>query len=51
MIRVGVIGAGKWGKNHVRVYSELESCELVGIADINPDTKALADEFKTGFIA
>jgi UDP-N-acetylglucosamine 3-dehydrogenase len=49
MIRVGVIGAGKWGKNHVRVYSELESCELVGIADINPDTKALADEFKTGF--
>jgi len=49
MIRVGVIGAGKWGKNHVRVYSKLKGCELVGIADVNPDAKSLADEFGTEF--
>jgi len=49
MVKVGVIGAGKWGKNHVRVYSGLDNCELVGIADINPETKALADEFNTEF--
>ena len=49
MIRVGVIGAGKWGKNHVRVYSKLEGCKLAGIADVNPENKALADEFKTEF--
>jgi len=49
MVRVGIIGAGKWGKNHVRVYSGLEGCELVGIADVNPEAKTLADEFNTEF--
>ncbi len=35
-MRVGVIGVGSMGSNHVRVYSEI--AELVGIAD--PDVKA-----------
>lgn len=35
MLRVGVIGLGSMGKNHVRVYSELPDVELVGIADTN----------------
>ncbi len=47
-LKVGVIGAGRWGKNHVRVYSELD-CELVGIADINPESKKIADEFSVRF--
>jgi predicted dehydrogenase len=33
MLRVGVIGVGSMGKNHVRVYSGLPDVELVGIAD------------------
>lgn len=35
MIRVGVIGAGAMGQNHVRVYSEMDNVELVGISDID----------------
>ena len=34
MTKVGIIGIGKWGKNHLRVFSELD-CDLVGISDIN----------------
>jgi|TARA_Y100000310_G_C20693879_1_gene824126 UDP-N-acetylglucosamine 3-dehydrogenase len=49
MIKVGVIGAGKWGRNHVRVYSGIQNCELAGIADINPATESLASEFNTKF--
>src|SRR5438477_5560910 len=36
LMRVGVIGVGSMGQNHVRVYSEI--AEIVGIAD--PDVKA-----------
>lgn len=35
MLRVGVIGLGAMGRNHVRVYSELSDVELVGIADVD----------------
>jgi predicted dehydrogenase len=38
MLRVGVIGTGAMGQNHVRIYSELPDVKLVGIADLNPDT-------------
>jgi len=41
-LKIGVIGAGKWGQNHIRIFSELG--RLTGIADVNPETKALADE-------
>ena len=34
-VKVGVIGTGFMGKNHVRVFSELSSVELVAIADID----------------
>jgi predicted dehydrogenase len=32
-IRVVVVGAGEFGKNHARVYSELDGAELVGVVD------------------
>jgi UDP-N-acetylglucosamine 3-dehydrogenase len=32
-MKTGVIGTGSMGQNHVRVYSEMENVELVGIAD------------------
>lgn len=40
MLKAAVIGVGSMGRNHVRVYRELESVELVGIADQNPQTAA-----------
>lgn len=33
-IKVAVVGTGMMGRNHVRVYSELESASLVGVADV-----------------
>ncbi len=35
MLNIGVIGAGIWGKNHVRVFNEIESANLAKIADLN----------------
>ncbi len=34
-LRVGVIGAGFWGQNHIRVFSELGDVELVAVCDID----------------
>lgn len=38
MLKVGVIGVGSMGKNHVRVLSELQDVSLVGISDKNKKT-------------
>lgn len=35
-LRVGVIGAGRMGMHHARVYSMLRGAELVGVADVDP---------------
>lgn len=35
MLRVGVIGAGAMGRNHARVYHDLDGAVLVGVADTN----------------
>jgi UDP-N-acetylglucosamine 3-dehydrogenase len=43
---VAVIGTGGWGKNHVRVYKELASTELVAICDVNAErAKEVASQF------
>ena len=43
---VAVIGTGFWGKNHARVYNELESTNLVAICDVNAErAKLIADQF------
>jgi predicted dehydrogenase len=50
-IRVAVVGAGEFGRNHVRVWRELEGAELVGIVDDNAGrAKAVAAEFGTRVI-
>lgn len=36
-LRAGVIGVGSMGKNHARIYHELQETELVGLADIRND--------------
>ncbi|OPZ06144.1 MAG: putative oxidoreductase YceM [candidate division BRC1 bacterium ADurb.BinA292] len=35
VIRVGVVGVGHLGQHHARNYSEMEGCQLVGVADID----------------
>lgn len=45
-IGVAVIGAGFWGKNHARVFSELEETELLAVCDINFErAKTVAKQF------
>lgn len=45
-IGVAVIGAGFWGKNHVRVFKELDETELVAVCDIDAEkAKNLAKQF------
>ncbi len=44
MIRIGVIGAGKWGQNHIKTFSELD-CELVGIADPAQESAEMAKKY------
>jgi len=48
MIKVGLIGIGKWGKNHLRTLSEID-CDLVGISDLNKEKKLLAEEHNLDF--
>ena len=50
-IRVAVVGVGDFGRNHVRVWSEMEGVELVGVVDTNAERAAqVAAEFKTRVI-
>jgi len=47
-IRVAVVGTGEFGRNHARVYRELEGAELVGVFDQNQERgAAVAAEFQT----
>jgi len=36
---MGVIGAGAWGKNHVRTAATLPEAELVAVCDADPNTR------------
>lgn len=45
-LSTAVVGTGFWGKNHARVYGELESTELVAVCDVNRErAKAVANQF------
>ncbi|MFC5368760.1 Gfo/Idh/MocA family oxidoreductase [Salinirubrum litoreum] len=47
-LAVGVIGVGRMGRNHVRVYNELPGVELVGVADADESRAAhIAREYGT----
>jgi predicted dehydrogenase len=43
-VRIGVKGCGKWGRDHVRVYSELD-CKPVALSDKKPEVEELAKKF------
>jgi UDP-N-acetylglucosamine 3-dehydrogenase len=49
MIKIGIIGAGRWGQNHLRIFSELNNCELIGIADVDIEKAELAKQYNTNF--
>ncbi len=40
MLKAAVIGVGNMGRNHARVYREMEGVELVGVSDTNPQSAA-----------
>ena len=43
---VAVIGTGFWGRNHARVFKELEETELIAVCDINAErAKNVAKQF------
>jgi UDP-N-acetylglucosamine 3-dehydrogenase len=47
-MKVGVIGTGSMGQNHVRVLSEIS--DLVGVCDSNPEAgEKIASKFKTKY--
>jgi predicted dehydrogenase len=47
-IRVAVVGAGEFGRNHVRLWREMEGAKLAGIVDTNPErAQKIASEFST----
>ncbi len=47
-VKVGVVGVGAIGRNHARIYSELDTAELVAVYDANAESAAkVASEFGT----
>ena len=47
-IRVGVIGVGSMGRHHARIFSQLGSAELVGVADHHKErVTELAEKYET----
>jgi predicted dehydrogenase len=47
-VSVGVVGVGRMGRNHVRVYNELPGVDLVGVADADADRAGrIAREYGT----
>lgn len=47
-VRVGVVGVGDFGRNHVRVFRDLADAEIVGIHDADPErARQIAAEFGT----
>ncbi len=41
-LRVAVVGAGQFGLNHMRVVSQSERAELVGVCDLDPERAGAA---------
>jgi predicted dehydrogenase len=46
-LKIGIIGTGHLGKFHIKMLTQIDSCEVVGIFDANPDVaKEAGNEFK-----
>ncbi len=50
-LRIGVIGAGAWGRNHVRTVAASSEAELAAVCDTNPEVRArLARQYPAAFV-
>jgi len=41
VIRLALIGAGRWGRNYIRTIASLDDAALLGVASRNPETASL----------
>jgi predicted dehydrogenase len=49
-IKVGVIGVGRMGQRHCRVYANLRRAQLVGVCDANPELgRSVAAQYEVPF--
>jgi predicted dehydrogenase len=49
-VRVGVIGVGRMGQRHCRVFSNMRKAQLVGVYDINPTIgKQVAKQYEVPY--
>jgi predicted dehydrogenase len=46
--RIGVVGCGEWGPNHIRNFAALPNAEVVGVAENRPDRLARAAALAPG---
>lgn len=47
-LRCGVVGVGRMGQHHARVYATQPGCQLVGVVDASSERRgAIADKFDT----
>jgi predicted dehydrogenase len=50
-LKIGVIGAGAWGKNHVRTVAGLADAELTAVCDAKPETRdRVARQYPGAFV-
>ena len=47
-VRIGVIGFGQWGPNHVRNFSTMDGCEVVRVCDASEARLKAAQKFLRG---
>jgi predicted dehydrogenase len=51
MIKVGVVGVGAFGREHARVYSEVEASHLAVVCDIDESRgRAIANRYRADFV-
>jgi UDP-N-acetylglucosamine 3-dehydrogenase len=49
-IKVAVIGCGFWGRNHARIYNDLETAKLVAVSDLNEDAaRSLGERYEADY--
>lgn len=52
MVRVAVVGAGVFGREHARVYSELSGSQLVAVCDIEESGgRPVAEQYGAAFVS
>ncbi len=48
-LRCAVVGVGHLGKFHAQKYKAIDEVELIGVCDLNPESKTIADDLQVSF--